>query len=149
MIVDVDSVTSQPVTVPVAPAAFGLSTADGSGTGQGAILNQDGSYNSASNPAARGTIVTLFGTGEGVTSPALPDGALEISTPYSAPTLPVTVKFGDQTAQVPYAGAAPFLPTGVFQIDAAIPMEVAPGNVPISVSIGGIATTRDVTVAVK
>ncbi len=147
--VDVDSVTSQPVTMPIAASAFGISTADGSGTGQGAILNQNGGYNSASNPAASGSIVTLFGTGEGVTAPALPDGALEISTPYSTPALPVTVKFGDETAQVQYAGAAPFLPTGVFQIDATIPTGIAPGDIPVTVLIGGISTTQTVTVAVK
>jgi uncharacterized protein (TIGR03437 family) len=149
VMVDVDGVTSVPVTVPVAPSAFGLSTADASGSGQGAIFNQDGTYNSHSNPAARGSIVTLFGTGEGVTTPALPDGALEISTPYSTTQAPVTVMFGDQTAQIQYAGAAPFLPTGVFQIDATIPASVTPGDVPIAVSIGGIATTRTVTVAVQ
>jgi serine/threonine-protein kinase len=30
-----------------------------------------------------GSIVTLYGTGEGLTTPALPDGALVLSTPYS------------------------------------------------------------------
>lgn len=147
--VDVDSVMSAPITVPVAASAFGLSTADSSGSGQGAIFNQDGTYNSHSNPASRGSIVTLFGTGEGVTSPALPDGALVISTPYSMTQAPVTVMFGDQTATIQYAGAAPFLPTGVFQINATIPSGVTPGDVPITVSIGGISTTRTVTVAVQ
>ncbi len=149
VIVDVDGVTSTPVTVPVAASAFGLSTADASGSGQGAIFNQDGSLNTHSNPAARGSIVTLFGTGEGVTTPALPDGALEISTPYSTTQAPVAVKFGGQTAQIQYAGAAPFLPTGVFQINATIPAGVTPGDVPITVSIGGIGTTRAVTAAVQ
>lgn len=140
---------SPPVTVPIAPSAFGISTADASGSGQGAIFNQDGSLNSHSNPAAPGSIVTLFGTGEGATTPALPDGALEISTPYSTTQAPVKVTFGGQTAQIQYAGAAPFLPTGVFQINATIPSGVAPGDVPISVSIVGISTTRTVTVAVR
>ncbi len=149
VIVDVDGVTSTPVTVPVASSAFGLSTVDASGSGQGAIFNQDGSYNSHANPAARGSIVTLFGTGEGVTTPALPDGALVISTPYSTTQAAVTVKFGEKTATIQYAGAAPFLPTGVFQIDATIPAGVSPGDVPIAVSIGGISTTRTVTVAVE
>jgi uncharacterized protein (TIGR03437 family) len=135
--------------MPVAPSAFGLSTHDGSGSGQGAIFNQDGSLNSDANPAARGSIVTLFGTGEGVTTPALPDGALVISTPYSTTESRVTVKFGDETAQIQYAGAAPFLPTGVFQINATIPTSVTPGDVPITVSIGAISTTRNVTVAVQ
>jgi uncharacterized protein (TIGR03437 family) len=133
----------------VAPSAFGLSTADSSGSGQGAIFNQDGSYNSPSNPAARGSIVTLFGTGEGVTTPALPDGALVISTPYSTTQSPVTVTFGGQTAEIQYAGAAPFLPTGVFQINATIPADVPSGDVPITVSIGAISTTKTVTVSVE
>jgi uncharacterized protein (TIGR03437 family) len=149
VIVDVDGVASTPITVPVAASAFGLSTAGSSGSGQGAIFNQDGTYNSHSNPAARGSIVTLFGTGEGVTTPAVPDGALEISTPYSTTQAPVAVTFGGQTAEIQYAGAAPFLPTGVFQINATIPAGATPGDVPITVSIGGIGTTRTATVAVK
>jgi uncharacterized protein (TIGR03437 family) len=147
--VDVDSVLSTPVTVPVAQSAFGLSTADASGSGQGAILNQDDTFNSDANPAARGSIVTMYGTGEGVTTPALPDGALEISVPYSTTQPLVTVSFGGRTAEVQYAGAAPFLPTGVFQINATIPTTVTPGAVPITVSIGEISTTRTVTVAVQ
>jgi uncharacterized protein (TIGR03437 family) len=147
--VDIDGVVSGAVSVPVAASAFGISTHDASGSGQGAIFNQDGTLNSHANPAARGTIVTLFGTGEGVTTPTLPDGALEISTPYSMPQSPVIVKFADQNADVKYAGAAPFLPTGVFQINAVIPDSVTPGDVPITVSIAGIGTTRTVTVAVE
>jgi uncharacterized protein (TIGR03437 family) len=149
VIVDVDGVTSAPITVPVAASAFGLSTTDASGSGQGAIFNQDGSLNSHTNPAARGSIVTLYGTGEGVTTPTLPDGALEISTPYSTTQAPVAVKFGGQTATIQYAGAAPFLPTGVFQINATIPSGVTPGDVPITVSVGGISTTKTVAVSVE
>jgi uncharacterized protein (TIGR03437 family) len=146
--VSADYVGSVSLTLPVAQSAFGLSTADASGSGQGAILNQDGSYNSDSNPASVGSVVSLFGTGEGLTTPALPDGALVISTPYSVPNETVTVTIGDQPATVLYAGAAPFLPTGVLQINAQIPAGVT-GDAPILVSIGGISTSRKVTVAVK
>jgi uncharacterized protein (TIGR03437 family) len=90
----------------------------------------------------------MFGTGEGVTTPALPDGALEISTPYSTTQAPV-LKFDGQTAEIQYAGAAPFLPTGVLQINATIPTGIASSEVPIAVSIAGISTTRAVTVAVQ
>jgi uncharacterized protein (TIGR03437 family) len=149
IVVDVDTVRSDAITVPVAASIFGISTHDGSGQGQGAIFNQDGTLNSHAVPAARGSIVTLFGTGEGVTSPALPDGALVISTPYSTTQSAVIVKFAGQTADVKYSGAAPFLPTGVFQINAVIPAGVTPGDVPVTVSIGGVETTRNVTVAVQ
>ena len=43
--------------------------ADSSGQGQAAALNQDGALNSAENPAAAGSVVVLYGTGEGQTDP--------------------------------------------------------------------------------
>jgi len=146
--VSADYVGSSSVTLPVAQSAFALFTDDGSGSNQGAILNQDGSYNSDKNPAAAGSIVVLYGSGEGATTPALPDGALVISTPYSIPNQPVTVTIADQPAHVLYAGAAPFLATGVLQINARVPAGVT-GDAPIVVSVGGISTSRKVTVAAK
>jgi uncharacterized protein (TIGR03437 family) len=149
VVVDVDAAVSQPVTVPVAAAAPGVSTADSSGSGQGAILNQDGSLNSAANPAAGGSIVSLFGTGLGLSTPQLPDGSLAISTPYPVPQAWITVLIGGQPADILYAGDAPFLPDGVFQINARIPAAIAPGNAAVSVSAAGIASAGQVTVAVK
>ena len=149
MQVEVDGILSTPLTLNVAKSAFGLFTADSSGSGQGAILNQDNSYNGSSHPADRGSIVVLYGTGEGRTQPAVPDGALVLSTPYSAPDGPVVVTIGGQTAEVLYAGAAPFLPTGILQINARVPAGIVAGDAAIMVSIGGISTTRTVTVAVR
>ncbi|HEX5229807.1 MAG TPA: hypothetical protein VFW44_18975, partial [Bryobacteraceae bacterium] len=146
--VDADYVASAAVSIRVAQSAFGLSTANASGSGQGAILNQDGSYNSDKNPAAPGSVVSLFGTGEGLTRPALPDGALVLSSPYSKPNAPVTVTIGGKSSDVIYAGAAPFLPTGVLQINAQIPQGIS-GDATVLVGIGGISTSRKVTVAVK
>jgi uncharacterized protein (TIGR03437 family) len=142
--------------VPVAEQAFGLFTLDSSGSGQGAILNQDGSVNGPTNRALRGTIISLFGAGAGVMFPPLPDGALVISTPYSKPIVSVTVKIDGQQAEVLYAGAAPTLPNGAFQINVRLPLwipqlaESSPPNVEsISVTIGASTTTRNVTVAVQ
>ena len=74
VIVDYNGATTPPLTLQVAGSAPGLYSADGSGSGPGAILNQDLSLNSASNPAAQGAIVILFGTGEGQTTPSGVDG---------------------------------------------------------------------------
>jgi len=149
IVVQVDATPSAPVSVPVVAAVPGLAAADQSGSGEGAILNQDGSVNSTANPAARGSIVSLFGTGEGSISPQLFSGYLTISTPFSAPTKPVSVSIGGQPADIIYVGEAPFQPAGVFQINARIPAAIAAGNAPISVSIGGIATSKTITVAVR
>ncbi len=147
--VQVDGVESAPVTLALAKAAPGIASADQSGTGQAAVLNQDGSRNSSTNPAARGSIVSLFGTGEGLTSPQLIVGDFNISTPFPAPVASVQVTIDDQQAEAAYAGAAPLLPAGVWQINARIPVAASAGNVPVAVVIGGISTQQQVTIAVK
>ena len=156
--VEVDATPSLPVTLPLAAAAPALSTANLSGSGPAAIVNQDGSINSASNPAPRGSVVSLYGTGLGTLFfplevygyfPSLPDGALTISTPYPMPQAPVTVTIGGQPATVSYAGAAPFLVNGAFQINVQIPTGIPPGAAAIVVSAGGIASTQQVTVSVQ
>ncbi len=60
--------------VSVIPSAPGIFTADSTGKGQAAALNQDGSLNNAGNPAHPGEVITLFATGEGQTAPGGVDG---------------------------------------------------------------------------
>ena len=79
---------SNTVTLPVAGAAPALFSLDSSGKGGGAILNQDSNVNSAANPADKGSIVVLFGTGEGQTSPGGVDGRLAASV-FPKPVQPV------------------------------------------------------------
>jgi len=133
----------------LAAAAPGLATSDSSGAGEGAILNQDGSVNSRANPALPGSFISLFGTGAGVSTPQIPLGALALATPYPAPQANVTVTIGGQPAPTQYAGAAPYLPNGVFQINAQVPANIPPGEAALEVTIGGISTTQPVTVAVQ
>ncbi len=134
--------------VPVAANAPGLFTSDGSGRGQGAILNPDESVNSPTNPAARGSIVALFGTGQGATNPAWPADAIA-SPPYPQITSSVSVTIGGQTADVVYAGAAPDL-AAVFQVNVRVPAGISPGSkVPVVVTIGGAATQPGVWVSVQ
>ena len=133
--------------VPVTAIAPGLFTMDGSGRGQGAILNQDESVNSAANPAARGSIVALFGTGGGPYDPPLPEDALA-SAPYPQLTGAAAVTIGGQPADIEYAGAAPDL-AGVFVISARIPAGIQPGSkVPVTVTIGGVKAQTGVWLAV-
>jgi uncharacterized protein (TIGR03437 family) len=48
-----------------------------------------------------------------------------------------------------YAGAAPSLADGVFQMNVRVPSGIAAGSVSITISAGGIASAQDVQVAVK
>jgi uncharacterized protein (TIGR03437 family) len=135
-------------TVTVAPSAPGIFTVN-SGTGQAAALNQDESVNSASNPAAAGSTIVLYLTGEGQTAPRGLDGKIASARPYPAPVLPVTVTIGGQTATYAYAGAAPGEVAGVMQINATIPTGVTGNAVPVSVQIGTVSTQNGVTIAVQ
>jgi uncharacterized protein (TIGR03437 family) len=136
-------------TLSVAAASPGLFTMASSGTGQGAILNQDWSVNSAARPAARGDILMLFGTGGGVTAPASADGEFSTGTPANL-AVPPTVTIGGVNANVWYAGAAPGMVAGVFQINVEVP-GAAPtgGGIPIVVTSGGVSSPSAVTVALS
>jgi uncharacterized protein (TIGR03437 family) len=140
---------SAPFPVKILPAVPGVFTNDSSGSGQGAILNKDATRNSASNPAARGDYVTIYATGEGVTTPPVIDGRVT-GTPLQTPTQPCSATIGGLPATIQYCGAAPGETSGVLQINAQIPQAVVPGSsVPVAITIGTVQSQSGVTVAVK
>ena len=136
---------SSAVIVPVVPAAPGVFVISG-GT-QAAALNADSSVNSASNPVAKGSVVVLYATGEGQTTPAGTDGLLANSL-YPKPKQPVAVTIGGANAPIAYSGAAPSLVAGVMQVNIVVPQDAPSGNVPVVLSVGGI-TANPVTIAVQ
>ena len=91
----------------------------------------------------------IFATGEGVTSPLGVDGKLADPTALGLPVLPVTVRIGGIDAQVLYAGHAPTLVTGLFQVNAVIPQGVPAGAASIVLTVGGRSSPAGITVAVK
>jgi uncharacterized protein (TIGR03437 family) len=137
--------------VNAAATAPGIFTANGSGSGSGAILNSDNSYNSAANPAARGTVVQVFMTGEGQTSPAGVDGKVT-SAPYPGPLVPIAITVAGQPTTYQFAGEAPGLVSGVMQLNVVIPAAstlTTTGSVPLLVAIGSATSQGGVTVYIK
>jgi uncharacterized protein (TIGR03437 family) len=143
-----NGVTSASMTLPVVSAEPGLFTANANGKGQGSILNQDYTVNGASNPAAPGTTIQLWGTGGGVTIPPSTDGALNPMTTTGALALTTTATVGGQPATVTYAGPAPGFVGGIIQVNLTIPSGTASGNIPVVVTVG-TAASETVTVAVQ
>jgi uncharacterized protein (TIGR03437 family) len=139
---------SAPLTVQVADSVPGLFSQNFSGTGQGAIYNQDGTVNSAANPARRGDIVVLYGTGEGQTVPPGSDGLIATAV-YPKPVLATTATIGSQSADVVYAGAVPFVVAGEFQINLRVPANITPGNQPVVVLFGQFRSQANLTVSVQ
>jgi uncharacterized protein (TIGR03437 family) len=139
---------SAPVVVAAAATAPGVFTADGSGRGQAAALNQDGiTRNGPAAPAAAGSVLSLFATGEGQTSPPGVDGKLA-ADPLPQPVAPITVTIGGVAADVRYAGGAPGLIAGLMQVNVVVPGGLS-GTVPVVLTAGGVPSQGGVTVAVR
>jgi uncharacterized protein (TIGR03437 family) len=106
-----------------------------SASGYAAAVNQDGTVNSQENPAVPGSVISLYATGLGTTTPELADGSI---TPVPLPVqntiygmnyvFPPTNMFSPtpptpQVAQVSYFGPAPLEVEGLAQINVAVPTE--------------------------
>jgi trimeric autotransporter adhesin len=142
---------SNTLPVPVRAATPAVFSLDSTGIGPGAILNQDLSVNSTGNPAARLSIIALYCTGGGVTTPASPDGAvIGVPPPVLSQTPVVTVSIGGVNAAVKFAGAAPGAVAGLTQINVEVPAGLTPSlALPVIVKIGDFTSTGSVTVSVK
>lgn len=141
--------TSTAVVVPVQAATPSIFSLDLSSRGPGAILNQDSSVNSGTNPAAKGSVVAIYCTGGGVTNPASTDGSI---TGLTLPLLTqnVSVTIGGIDAKVQYSGGAPQSIAGLTQINAFVPSGVASGpSVPVVVQVGTAQSQAGVTLAVQ
>jgi uncharacterized protein (TIGR03437 family) len=143
--------TSPVTNLPTAADRPTLFTANTSGRGQAAALNQDFSANSSSHPAARGSAIVLYGTGEGKTNPVSVEGTFTSSTPpFPRPPYPVAVSFGGVPAVVWYAGETPGAVSGLMQINATVPVGAPAGPaVPVVVTINGQSSQGNVTVAIQ
>jgi uncharacterized protein (TIGR03437 family) len=145
-----NGVHSVAVTLPVAASAPGIFTADASGIGQAAAMNADGTANGAGNPAARGSAITLYLTGEGQTDPPGVDGLVaDAATGSPKPRQPVRVTIGGREAKVVFAGGAPGVVAGVMQIILLPPADVDAGVAAVAVSVGGAKAQSGVTVALQ
>jgi len=121
------TITQSVAVLPSAPGIF-------------AITNQDGSLNSAANPAQRGADVVIYGTGLGATAA---QGSLQVVTGT------VGVGIGPGAPVKPaFAGLTPGF-TGLYQVNVQIPAGIAPGaSVAITLQEAG-QTSNTVAIAIE
>ena len=99
------------------------------------VLNQDYSLNGEGNPAAPGSVVQLFATGQGAVTPVQATGAPAPGVaPFPTPDLPVKALVDDREAEVLFAGLTPGL-VGLMQLNVRLPAS-AGGAVTIRLRIG-------------
>ncbi|MGA2133835.1 MAG: SBBP repeat-containing protein [Bryobacteraceae bacterium] len=122
-----------------------------------AVLNANGSFNSAVNPASPGDTVTIIASGAGLLDPQLPDGAISPS-PAPVPAAAIQVNFsfvifegfgattGVVTATPAYAGAIPGTVINLLRVSLPVPAAlVAAGPPPFGITLtAGNATSPQV-----
>ncbi len=114
------------------PAIFSI---DGSGKGQAAALNTDGSLNGPDSPLTSGAIAVVFGTGFGLFEAVVTDGQIMLRA--EALRERVRVFAGGQDCSVLYAGSAPGQVAGIVQVNFRIPEGLRAGAVDVVIEIGG------------
>jgi len=105
---------------------------------QAVAMNEDGTVNGRSNPAASGSAITLFGTGFG---PDAVQGVTGTIAPMETETalLNVGVQLNSLPATVLWAGAAPGMLAGIGQIDLIVPQVLI--TLPTGVQYGNSTST--------
>jgi uncharacterized protein (TIGR03437 family) len=126
----------------------GIFTTGGTGSGQAIVQNGDGSLNSSSNLAAKGSTVSILATGAGQTTPTLPAGTFA-SGDSIRPRLPITVLIGGIGAEVIGAQVPSGQFAGLLQVDVRIPAG-APSGPAVSLEVGvGNVLSPPATIAIQ
>jgi len=135
--------------------APGVFTESGTGSGQAAVLNSDNTLNTASNPAPVGSIVQVWMTGEGQTSPPGVTGSVTCSSGCATtsqipePLVAPQAFVGGQPATVVFYGEAPGMVAGAMQVNLVIPPNTPSGAVSLAINVGLGNSQAGVTVAVQ
>jgi uncharacterized protein (TIGR03437 family) len=132
---------------PVAPAVFQSGTA-GPMTGIPTVFRASNQLLvTNSNPVHLNDRLTIYLTGMGATSPAVPAGSAAPSNQLARTVIPATVKLGGMPLWVEFAGMAPGL-AGVYQVNVLVPFKGIPTgfNVPLEIVQGGAVTNVPVRV---
>ena len=147
--IEYNSTQSAVVRLTVGKSAPGIFTSNSSGKGQAAAINPDGIINTPENPVERGSVVSLFATGEGQTSPLGVDGRIAGSSGLWRPVLPVTASVGGETAEVMDADSVEGQVAGLLQVRVRIPDSVAVGPaVPVTITVGQVSQAG-VTISIR
>lgn len=129
-------------TFPANPGIFILDPADP--LEPGAVLNQDNSINGPDNPAAQGSTIIIYGTGQGEVDNPVADGTASGSDPLSSVVGETKAFIAAQEATVSFSGLAPGF-VGLWQVNAVLPDGVS-GRTAVFVQVGGGLTSNAVSI---
>lgn len=100
--------------------------------------NADGSTNSSSNPAASGSVIVVYLTGQGALNNPVADGAPAPTSPLATATATATATIGGASATVQFLGLTPGF-AGLAQANIVVP-SLATGTYPLVITVGGFVS---------
>lgn len=100
----------------------------------------------ASRRAQPGDVITLYGIGFGPVTPSIPAG--QIVQQSNTLALPFQILFGPTPATFSYDGLAPSA-VGLYQFNVTVPNVSSSDAVPVTVTVGGVAQTQTLYIAVQ
>jgi uncharacterized protein (TIGR03437 family) len=147
--VEVNGKLSEAHTLEVVPSSPAIFTLNGTGAGQGAVLNQDGTVNSPSNPAARGSFISIYGNSVTFWRPDMGDGLV---LPDAHPQFlgGTTLRLNLINVFPGYVGNSPGQVTALWQMNLLVPQNIPPGTASLAFvpALNG-ANPQRVSVSVK
>ncbi|HYP09701.1 MAG TPA: hypothetical protein VER03_25980, partial [Bryobacteraceae bacterium] len=114
--------------LPVQPGIF-FNTA----TNEGAITIAGSGQLTSDNPPAAGEYISIYATGLGSVQPG--------ASGLDETVIPAEVWIGGARAEVLYSGRAPGF-VGLYQLNARVPAQTAPGTNAVSVVLGGVRSNE-------
>jgi uncharacterized protein (TIGR03437 family) len=117
-----DAVGGKPETEVIAPGLRAIVPVAAASPGIFAVLNQDYSLNTPANGAARGSVIMVYGTGNG--------------------GYPATARIAGSEAEVQYSGPAPGF-EGVIQVNVRVPEQPQAGSRPLLLRVGDYVSQPD------
>jgi uncharacterized protein (TIGR03437 family) len=133
LVVSVNGVTSASYAVNISPASPGIITF---GDNRAVAVNEDGSLNTASNPAKPGSTLVIYLIGIGPTDLAVATGAAAPLDNLARPSGPSTVTLGSQTVSPLFLGLTPGS-VALAQLNLKLDDNIPNGDYRVKVTVSG------------
>ncbi len=138
VVVRLGGLRSEPLTINVSLSETGIFTYQ---SNRAVAVNQDGALNSSTAPAPRGSVITVYLTGQGALDPEIPSGLPAPVNRLSRAANEASATIGGVAAQIEFLGATPGF-VALSQANITVPADAPTGDQPLVITVAGHPSNR-------